>query len=66
MCDNVPSFSYKMQYSTLISDLTEHTESICLYNLAGNVGHFVSLRHVKIFFIIRRGKRGQEKRAMLT
>jgi hypothetical protein len=66
MCDNVPSFSYKIQHSLQILDLTEHTESICLYNLAVNVGHFVSLRHVKIFFIIRRGKRGQEKRAMLT
>ena len=52
--------------SVVNSDLMEHTEPICMYNLPANVGHFVSLRHVKIFFIIRRGKRGQEKRAMLT
>jgi hypothetical protein len=42
--------------SVVHSDLMEHTEPICMYNLPANVGHFVSLRHVKIFFIIRRGK----------
>ncbi len=38
----------------------EHTEPICMYNLPANVGHFISLRHVKIFFIMMR-EREQEK-----
>ncbi len=46
----------KMRPFTSVVNLVclEHTEPICMYNLPANVGHFVSLRHVKIFFIMMR------------
>jgi hypothetical protein len=47
--------------SVVNSDLMEHTEPICMYNLPANVGHFVSLRHVKIFFITMRGREDRKK-----